>query len=64
MKTNYIKPTTSMVVLHSQSSLLTLSAHTSTDPYSGEAGIKEIEINDVNLWDKNRKGWEDEEEEI
>ena len=63
MKRQYIKPSTNMAVLHSQSHLLALSAHTSTDPYGGEAGVKEVEIHDVNLWDKNRKGWEDDEEE-
>lgn len=63
MKKNYIKPTTSMVVLHSQSSLLTLSAHTSTDPYGGEAGAKEIEVKNPNLWDNSNEMWAMEDEE-
>lgn len=63
MKKNYIKPTMSMVELHTEN-LMALSVKVDTTPYSGEAGAKEIEVKNPNLWDNSKDMWamEDEEE--
>ena len=63
MKKNYIKPAMYMVELHT-GNLMSLSVNTSSTTYDGDAGAKEIEINNPNLWDNSKKMWamEDEEE--
>jgi len=43
---------------------MSLSVKVDTTPYTGEAGAKEIEVKNPNLWDNSNEMWamEDEEE--
>ena len=62
MKKNYIKPTMNVVELHTEA-LMSLSINTNTTPYNGDAGAKEIELKNPNLWDNSNEMWAMEDEE-
>lgn len=62
MKKNYIKPTMNVVELHTEA-LMSLSVKVDTTPYTGEAGAKEMEMKNPNLWDNSNEMWAMEDEE-